>query len=124
MRLGHHTTQAPGMYAVTRLRLQSAGVNTYRVAVVASFDQSADILATMAELDRRRNGEPPDTTAIDITVTESVRIPPLRQTVKALYEVEGRDEDEACAFALAIYRRESPALGLPDPETLVANIDA
>jgi hypothetical protein len=35
----------------------------------------------------------------------------------------GRDESEAKQFALAMFKRESDRASLPEPETVVANID-
>ena len=49
-------------------------------------------------------------------------IPPLRQTLTVPYEVEGRNEDEARQFALAIFEQERRRVPLPDAETVVANL--
>jgi hypothetical protein len=74
----------------------------------------------MAEVSRDPNWE---TSALDWTIETSVMIPPLRQTLKVEYEVEGRDETEAEQFALAIFERERQQASLPAPETVVANAD-
>ncbi|MGO9908524.1 MAG: hypothetical protein ACLP4R_01790 [Solirubrobacteraceae bacterium] len=98
-------------------------MNRYRVDVVASYPLDADILGAFARAPKTPAGIPSfETTALDWIVEESVMIPPLRQTLTVPYEVEGRNEDEARQFALAIFEQERRRVPLPDAETVVANL--
>jgi hypothetical protein len=98
------------------------GVDEYRVEVVASYGQDVELFQALGRTNREAPGLPDlETSAEDWTVTEDVRIPPLRQTLTATYVIEARDIDEARQFALAIFARESKAASLPEPETVVAN---
>jgi hypothetical protein len=95
-------------------------MNSYQVTVVVSYPVETDVPRLMSEASRDPDWE---TSALDWTIETSVMIPPLRQTLKVEYEVEGRDETEAERFALAIFERERQQASLPAPETVVANAD-
>ncbi len=87
-------------------------MNTYQVTGVASYPVETDVPRLMAEVSRDPNWE---TSALDWTIETSVMIPPLRQTLKVEYEVEGRDETEAEQFALAIFERSGSKPRFPRP---------
>ena len=98
-------------------------MNRYHVDVVASYPKDVHPSGLLAALPQKSPGIPDlETTAVNWVIEESVLIPPLRQTMTVTYEVEGRDVDEAGQFALAIFAAESQRAGLPDPETVVANL--
>jgi hypothetical protein len=97
-------------------------MNSYRVTVVASFTPGVDLFGIFAALPQRTPGIPDiDTSAVDMSINEDVRISPKRQTLTAIYDVEGRGVDEARTFALAVYKLDADKLGLPGAETVLAN---
>jgi hypothetical protein len=65
-------------------------MNRYRVDVVASYGPGVDLFRTFAQMPEKSPGLPDiKTTALDMIIEESVRIPPKRQTLTAKYEVRG-----------------------------------
>lgn len=89
-------------------------MNSYRVNVVVSFSPDFELFAHFAALPTKAPGMPDiETSAVDIVLNDDVTVPPLRQTLTASYDVEGRDVDEARRFAMAIYARDAEKLSLP-----------
>jgi hypothetical protein len=102
-------------------------VNRYRIDVVASYRRDVELFRILANMPREPGVLPGvphiETTAEDWEITEDAHVAPTRQTLTVTYEAEGRDEDEARRFALAIFAQESRRAALPEPETVVANIE-
>jgi hypothetical protein len=95
-------------------------MNQYRVKVVASYPLEVDLPRLVREMTEDPSWE---ASAVDWTIETSVMVPPPRQTLEVEYDAEGRDEDEARRFAVAIFRRESSSGSLPEPETVVAHAE-
>jgi len=96
-------------------------MNHYKINVVASFKPEVDPLGIVAACVRDGLDLEAEASALDIVNHESVMHAVKLQTLTFTYEAEGRDLDEAGAFALAIYQRDAELIGLPEPETLIAN---
>lgn len=100
-------------------------MNRYRVDVVASYHPDVELLRIFSAVPRERDVSPGiphiDTRGENWTISEDAQIPPTRRTLTVSYDAEGRHEDEARRFALAIFAQESERAGLPAPETVVAN---
>jgi hypothetical protein len=102
-------------------------VNRYRVEVVASYRLDVDLFGRFAAMPREP-GTPTGIPHIETTgegwiIEEDVSIPPRRQTLRVVYDVEGRDGREARPFALAIFAHEATRASLPEAETTVANLE-
>jgi hypothetical protein len=57
------------------------------------------------------------------TPTAIQPMPPVLVSVIAVYpDTAGRDAEEACRFAEALYRKDADRLGLPKPQAVIANL--
>jgi hypothetical protein len=98
----------------------------YRIDVVASYSEDADIPGAFAALPQSHPGVPDlASQAADWVLTTSVRIPLFRQTLTVTYNIEAQaeDADKALERALEIFDEESALFPLPEPETIVANLN-
>ncbi len=87
---------------------------SFRVRVVARYPASDDLMV-------RFSGTPWETTAVEHVFEEGPGMPPVWQTLTAVYELEGADEAAARELALAIFGAERRRTSLPKPDRVVAH---
>jgi hypothetical protein len=96
-------------------------MNRYTINIVASYGPETDPVPILTTLTHDGSALLSEILAVDIVSHESVMHPVRLHTVTFVYEAEGRDLDQAAEFALALYKRDAEKIGLPEPETLIAN---
>ena len=83
--------------------------------------ESSRAIPASDDLMDRFSGTPWQTTAVEHVFEEGPGMPPVWQTLTAVYELEGPDEAAARELALAIFGAERRRTSLPKPDRVVAH---
>jgi hypothetical protein len=60
--------------------------------------------------------------AIERMIDPGLEIQVLVTLIAVYPDTAGRDAEEACRFAEALYRKDADRLGLPEPQAVIANL--